>query len=446
MKTCLKCGTKVDDNSRYCSQCGGNNFSPSDVESSRIVYVPNNLREKKESKVGLVLAIIAICLSWIPYLGLILATTSLIVVLVGRNNRKSNPQDKRTAELVLTIIACLVGVSITFASSGGTSNSKDKSSSIYNKSSEEKASSENNQSEKNLPETATPTPTPIERLTDEEAKELYISQCSTVDYKEVERNPDLYDGQAIVIVGDVIEVQETESWGTKYSVMRIEENYDLDRVWYVEYSPKKGESRILEGDLVRVYGECKGVYTYNAILGNSITIPAIDAQYIDLATSVSDDYSSPSSNTAPSTIEGSTGEINAYKAALNYLSYSAFSYDGLANQLAFEQYTSEEIQFAMDHLQTDWGEQALKCAKNYLSFSAFSYDGLKRQLEYDKYRTEEINYAMDNLEVDWNEQAKKAAENYMSFSSFSKSQLITQLEFEGYTPEQAEYGANAVFN
>lgn len=88
-------------------------------------------------------------------------------------------------------------------------------------------------------------------------------------------------------------------------------------------------------------------------------------------------------------------------------------------------------------------ENALKSAKSYLEFSAFSYEGLIEQLEYEKYSHEEAVYAADNCGADWNEQAVAAAKSYLEFSAFSRDGLIEQLEYEGFTTEQAVYGAEA---
>ena len=86
---------------------------------------------------------------------------------------------------------------------------------------------------------------------------------------------------------------------------------------------------------------------------------------------------------------------------------------------------------------------ALDSAKNYLSFMAFSYKGLVEQLEFEKYSHEDAVFAADNCGADWNEQAAKSAKNYLSFMSFSRASLIEQLEFEGFTHAQAVYGAEA---
>lgn len=83
---------------------------------------------------------------------------------------------------------------------------------------------------------------------------------------------------------------------------------------------------------------------------------------------------------------------------------------------------------------------ALKSAKSYLEYSAFSYNGLVEQLEYEKYSHEDAVYAADHCGADWNEQAAKSAESYLAYSSFSRDGLIEQLEYEGFTHEQAVYG------
>ncbi len=136
------------------------------------------------------------------------------------------------------------------------------------------------------------------------------------------------------------------------------------------------------------------------------------------------------------------GQSNALLAALNYLSFSAFSYEGLIDQLEYEQYSPEEAVYAADNCGADWMEQASKKAESYLSFSAFSYSGLIDQLEYEGFTNEQATYAADSCNADWMEQAVKKAESYLSFSAFSRSGLIDQLEYEGFTNEQAAYGAS----
>ncbi|MBQ4556961.1 MAG: Ltp family lipoprotein [Clostridia bacterium] len=88
-------------------------------------------------------------------------------------------------------------------------------------------------------------------------------------------------------------------------------------------------------------------------------------------------------------------------------------------------------------------KNALESAKDYLAFTAFSYEGLIEQLEFEDYSHEDAVFAADNCGADWNEQAAKSAKDYLSFSSFSRQSLIEQLEFEGFTHAQAVYGVEA---
>lgn len=89
-------------------------------------------------------------------------------------------------------------------------------------------------------------------------------------------------------------------------------------------------------------------------------------------------------------------------------------------------------------------KNALSKAKSYLSYTAFSHDGLVDQLVYEQFSTADATYGADNVGADWNEQAAKKAKSYMSYSSFSRGGLIDQLEYEKFTPDQAAYGATAV--
>ncbi len=92
-------------------------------------------------------------------------------------------------------------------------------------------------------------------------------------------------------------------------------------------------------------------------------------------------------------------------------------------------------------------KNAVRSAEQYLSFMAFSRDGLISQLSSDAgdgYAIADATAAVDSLSVDWNAQAIKSAEQYLSMMGFSCSGLIEQLSSDAgsqYTPDQATYGA-----
>jgi hypothetical protein len=92
-------------------------------------------------------------------------------------------------------------------------------------------------------------------------------------------------------------------------------------------------------------------------------------------------------------------------------------------------------------------KNAVQSAKQYLSFQAFSRDGLIHQLSSragDGYDIFDATVAVDSLKVDWNEQAAIAAIRYLEFMPFSCQGLKQQLSSragEKFTAVQADYGA-----
>lgn len=116
-----------------------------------------------------------------------------------------------------------------------------------------------------------------------ETKEDYINSCSTYTFKEIARNPNSYIGKRAKIVGEVIQVQQD---GNEV-VLRV--NMTKDQYGYYEDTIMAGyayadenEDRILEGDIVTIYGELYGTITYTSVLGTDVTVPAIKTMYLDI--------------------------------------------------------------------------------------------------------------------------------------------------------------------
>ena len=89
-------------------------------------------------------------------------------------------------------------------------------------------------------------------------------------------------------------------------------------------------------------------------------------------------------------------------------------------------------------------QNALKSARNYISYMAFSKEGLVDQLIYEEYSESDARFAVKNIGVDWMEQATKMAKNYLEYMSFSRDGLIEQLKYEKFTDEEAEHGVSSV--
>lgn len=92
----------------------------------------------------------------------------------------------------------------------------------------------------------------------------------------------------------------------------------------------------------------------------------------------------PSTPNAKSTPQALTGpQKNAVRSAQSYLSISAFSRDGLIEQLSSQAgngFNVNDATKAVDSLNVDWNQEAVKSAKQYLQMMGFSCNGLVQQL------------------------------------------------------------------
>ncbi|WP_159449219.1 Ltp family lipoprotein [Demequina sp. NBRC 110055] len=144
----------------------------------------------------------------------------------------------------------------------------------------------------------------------------------------------------------------------------------------------------------------------------------------------------------PATSSASASQVQAVRQAESYLDYTAFSRDGLVDQLEYEGFSHDDAIYGADNAGADWNEQAVLSAESYLDYTAFSKSGLIDQLEYEGFTKKQAEHGVAGITVDWNEQAALSAESYLDYQAFSRSGLIDQLTYEGFTSEQATYGVD----
>ena len=125
------------------------------------------------------------------------------------------------------------------------------------------------------------------------------------------------------------------------------------------------------------------------------------------------------------------------------------AYQSLLNSIVIEGNYSDDENDSDDISDEPSGtvgqENALKSAEDYLAMeTGFSDKSLREQLEYEGYESEDIDWVFKNLEVDWKEQCEFSAKSYMESQSFSAAELREQLSYEGFTDEQIEAGLAAV--
>ncbi|WP_157203186.1 hypothetical protein [Methanofollis liminatans] len=106
------------------------------------------------------------------------------------------------------------------------------------------------------------------------SRDEIISSSIEVPYGDLFRYNEKYVGKVVHMKGQVLQVSET---GTDDFVVRLSTKdsgygYYDDIVW-VEFRNTK--ERILEDDMLDVYGEVVGIQKYTAVLGNEVSIPAV---------------------------------------------------------------------------------------------------------------------------------------------------------------------------
>lgn len=124
-------------------------------------------------------------------------------------------------------------------------------------------------------------------LDEKEREKLYKDECKSVSYKEMARDPEAYKGKYVKVTGEVIQVVEATS-SLNYCSYRVDitkkgsyYTYYTDTV-YINYDGFGKTPKIIEDDIVTFWGVCMGSKTYETVMGASVTIPYIVAEYISI--------------------------------------------------------------------------------------------------------------------------------------------------------------------
>lgn len=112
-----------------------------------------------------------------------------------------------------------------------------------------------------------------------EAIEVPITAYETgITYEQLARTPKDYEGQRVKFAGKVIQVMD----GGKKIQLRIAVNSDYNNILFVYYASSIIDIRVLDDDMITLYGTSKGLQTYQSTLGGNITIPLIAIEKIEM--------------------------------------------------------------------------------------------------------------------------------------------------------------------
>lgn len=98
-----------------------------------------------------------------------------------------------------------------------------------------------------------------------------------ITYDQLARRPDDYEGEKVKFTGKVIQVLE----GDAINNIRFAVNSNYDTLLLCKYNKNIVESRVLEDDVITIYGTSGGLFTYESVAGTSITLPLVYIEKIE---------------------------------------------------------------------------------------------------------------------------------------------------------------------
>lgn len=271
---CIKCGFDNDENSKFCNQCGA--------------VLDNNLKKSKmkaANVIGIIVFSIIILIALILFVSNLLGISSLNYPLTALT-----PQISYTfilAASVLGVLSCaknnkkILVSAISFLLIGCLLLPVSKY--INTMITRRDAAPE---------------------YESEELIENYKNDCVILSYDDMTRNSSENEGKLVKCVGEVVQVISESECFSEYRINITQTSYGYTDTVYVTYPHYESQNiTLLENDLVVFYGSLGGIYTYESVSGESVSIPRIVSRYI----SVNENYEK---------------QLKMLKEKCNYTSYS----------------------------------------------------------------------------------------------------------------------------
>ena len=102
----------------------------------------------------------------------------------------------------------------------------------------------------------------------------FKAMCTGIDYAQLTKNSEKYYGNRTVVSGTVLQIMEENDGG----IIRLATDSGYDDVVAVFYS---GTNDVVDGDYITVYGYVVKDYSYDSQANMHITIPCVNAKFID---------------------------------------------------------------------------------------------------------------------------------------------------------------------
>jgi starvation-inducible outer membrane lipoprotein len=145
-----------------------------------------------------------------------------------------------------------------------------------------------------------------------DALEKYKASCTFISFQELNSNVNKYKGQHVKFTGQVVSVNHNNGrTEIVLSVTPVTGGWSTSDLIYVTYN---AQTQFKAGDIVTVYGDVSGTYTYfTATNGQSILVK-ITARYIELTPIITPavvgvPFTSPSTNNSNTTSLNTSGNV-----------------------------------------------------------------------------------------------------------------------------------------
>lgn len=102
----------------------------------------------------------------------------------------------------------------------------------------------------------------------------YKDSCKAVEFRELTEQNNALEGQKLTFTGEFYKKRK-EADMYIFDVTKVSWGYDNTVLFTYD-----GEINFKQDDIITVYGESKGYYTYTSALGVEVTAPLIEAEYI----------------------------------------------------------------------------------------------------------------------------------------------------------------------
>lgn len=103
------------------------------------------------------------------------------------------------------------------------------------------------------------------------------AKATNVPFDELARNTEKHEGKLLSLAGTIVQVMEDGDAAD----LRVNVDGDFGQTVYVRY-PNYGKQRVLDEDTIQMVAQVDGRVTYETVMGNKVTIPALTALWLEV--------------------------------------------------------------------------------------------------------------------------------------------------------------------